>query len=109
MAALPELFHELEAYLEWSLPTERERIAKRVSSPMDEIIDFHAATSARLEEIIEYLNQYHYAEMPEAAQRLCDMALSHVEVCNLVENVQEPGRAEDGRGRQIHHIPVTAS
>ena len=90
MAALPELFHELEAYLEWSLPTERERIAKRVSSPMDEIIDFHAATSARLEEIIEYLNQYHYAEMPEAAQRLCDMALSHVEVCNLVEMYKNP-------------------
>ena len=90
MAALPESFHGLEAYLEWSLPTERERIAKRVSTSMNEIIDFHAAMSERMEEIIEYLNQYHYAEMPEDAQRLCDMALSLVEVCNLVEMYKNP-------------------
>ena len=41
--------------------------------------------SKRLEDIIVYLNQYPYAEMPEDAQRLCDMALSLVEVSNLVE------------------------
>jgi hypothetical protein len=90
MATLPEPFLALEPYIEWSLSTERERIAKRVASSMDEIIQFHNAISLRLEEIIEYLNQYHYAEMPEDAQRLCDMALSLVEVCNLVEMYKNP-------------------
>ena len=90
MAALPEPFRALETYLEWSLPTERERVAKRISSSMDEIIEFYTAISGRLEEIIEYLNQYPYAEMPEDAQRLCDMALSQVEVCNLVEMYKNP-------------------
>lgn len=88
--ALPGPFQALERYLAWSLPTERERIAKRIATPMEEIIEFHGAMSERLEEIIVYLNQYPYAEMPEDAQRLCNMALSQVEVCNLVEMYKNP-------------------
>ena len=90
MARLPEQFQQLEAYLEWSLPTERERIAKRVASSLDEINGFYSAISARMEEIIEYLNQYHYDALPEDAQRLCNMALSLVEVSSLVEMYKNP-------------------
>ena len=92
MAALPEPFLDLEKYLDWSLPTERERIAKRVGSSLDEVHDFYNAMWGRLEEIIGYLNQYPYAEMPEDARRLCNMALSLVEVCNLVEMYKNPAR-----------------
>ena len=87
---LPELFLALEPYLAWSLPSERERIAKRIATPMDEIIEFHGEMSLRLEEIIIYLNQYPYASMPEDAQRLCNMALSLVEISNLVEMYKNP-------------------
>ena len=87
---LPELFLALEPYLAWSLPSERERIAKRIATPMDEIIEFHGEISLRLEEIIIYLNQYPYASMPEDAKRLCDMALSLVEISNLVEMYKNP-------------------
>ncbi len=90
MAMLPQPFNELETYMDWSLPTERERIAKRVESSMEEITEFHTAISKRLEEIIIYLNQYHYDEMPEEAQRLCNLALSLVEICNLVEMYKNP-------------------
>ena len=89
--ALPEPFRALEPYLAWSLQTERERMVRRIATPMEEIIDFHAEMSKRMEDIIVYLNQYPYAEMPEDAQRLCDMALSLVEVCNLVEMYKDPG------------------
>ena len=88
--ALPEPFCDLEPYLAWSLPTERERMVRRLATPMDEVIDFHGEMSKRLEDIIVYLNQYPYAEMPEDARRLCDMALSLVEVCNLVEMYKNP-------------------
>lgn len=88
--ALPESFRALERYLAWALPTERERIARRISTPMEEIIDFHAEMSRRLEEIIVYLNQYPYAAMPEDATRLCNMALSLVEISNLVEMYKNP-------------------
>jgi len=88
--ALPQAFRELEPYLAWAIPTERERIAKRVASPMHEIIEFHGAISQRLEEIIVYLNQYAYAELPADGRRLCDMALSLVEVFPLVEMYKDP-------------------
>ena len=88
--ALPERFSDLEPYLAWSLPSERERMVMREATAMDEIIDFHGEMSKRLEDIIVYLNQYPYAEMPEDAKRLCDMALSLVEVSNLVEMYKNP-------------------
>lgn len=88
--ALPKGFHKLEPYLDWSLATESERIAKRVATPMDEIIEFHAAISQRLEEIIVFLNQYPYDDLPENGRRLCDMALSLVEVAPLVEMYKDP-------------------
>lgn len=90
IGALPEPFRELERYLAWSLPTERERIAKRIATPMAEIIDFHGEMSRRLEEIIVHLNRYPYTEMPDDAQRLCNLALSLVEISNLVEMYKNP-------------------
>ncbi len=88
--ALPKGFRKLEPFLDWSLATETERIAKRVATPMDEIIEFHAAMSQQLEEIIIFLNQYPYDDLPENGQRLCDMALSLVEVAPLVEMYKDP-------------------
>jgi hypothetical protein len=87
---LPEAFGDLEPYLAWSLPTEIERRKQRLSSSMDEIQAFYQAMFARLEDIINYLNQYPYTEMPEDAQRLCDLGLSHVEISNLVEMYKRP-------------------
>ena len=87
---LPAAFRELERYLGWALPSERERMAKRVASPMKEIIEFHSAMSKRLEEIIDYLNQFPYAELGPDARLLCDMALSLVEVSSLVEMYKDP-------------------
>ena len=87
---LPAPFQDLAPYLEWSIATERERMVKREATAMPEIIDFHKQMSARLEEIVTYLNQYPYAEMPDDAQCLCNMALSLVEVCNLVELWKNP-------------------
>ena len=87
---LPEPFNDLAPFLDWSLSTERERMEKRESTPMPEINEFHERMSERLEEIVTYLNQYPYAEMPDDAQCLCNMALSLVEVCNLVELWKNP-------------------
>lgn len=89
-AALPAGFHDLERYLAWALPSERERMTKRVETPMDEIIAFHGAMSQRLEEIIHYLNQFPYAALAPDARLLCDMALSLVEVSSLVEMYKDP-------------------
>lgn len=88
--ALPEGFGELEPYVAWALPTERERIAMREASQMQDIIAFHDAMYARLEAIVEYLGQCPYPDMPNDARRLHDMALSLVEVSGLVEMYKDP-------------------
>lgn len=88
--ALPEPFQDLLPYIGWALSTERERRARRIASSMDEILAFHGAMLARLEEIIHYLNQYPYQDLPEDAVSLCNMGLSHVEISNLVEMYKSP-------------------
>ena len=90
MPVLPEDFKELEPYIGWSLSAERERMAKRESTPMEDITDFYDHIFKHLERIVTYLNQYSYDEMPEDAQNLCNMMLSLVEVCNLVEMYKNP-------------------
>jgi hypothetical protein len=87
---LPEAFRDLEPYVAWSLASERERIAKRTSTPMDEIVEFHGAISNRIEAVIGYLNQYAYDEMPDDGRRLCYLALSLVEISSLVEMYKNP-------------------
>lgn len=89
-AALPAGFGELAPYLMWALPTEAERMAKRVASSLEEINAFYDAISPRMEEIITYLNQYPYTDMPPDARTLSDMALSLVEIAALVEMYKDP-------------------
>src|SRR5512145_1175830 len=55
---LPEPFADLAPYLAWSLPTERERSAKRQASTLAEITAFYQAMLPRMEEVLSYLAQY---------------------------------------------------
>ena len=87
---LPEPFRDLLPYLDWALPHERERKAKRIASTMDQIHAFYDALASRLEAIILFVNQYPYDSMPADARRLADMSLSLIEVCNLVELYKGP-------------------
>jgi hypothetical protein len=73
---LPKLFQDLEPYLTWSLPTERERSAKRQSSTMAEIKAFYDAMLARMEEILPYLAQFPPEHIPADVQRLFFLTLS---------------------------------
>jgi hypothetical protein len=50
---LPEPFQDLEPHLAWSLPTDRERSAKRQSSTMAEINAFYHAMLPRWLIVVE--------------------------------------------------------
>jgi hypothetical protein len=91
---LPQPFQDLEPYLEWSLPTERERSAKRQSSTMAEINTFYDAMLARMEEILPYLAQFPLENIPGDVQRLFFLTLSLAEVAPAVENFGQPSVAE---------------
>lgn len=83
--ALPAQFHDLEPFLGWALPSERERVLRRLAVPVEEVKVFYDALWQRMDDIIGYLNQFPYDAIPEDGRRLRDMALSLVEVSGLVE------------------------
>lgn len=91
---LPEPFQDLTPYLAWSLPTERERSAKRQASAMAEINTFYQAVLPRMEEVLPYLAQYPLENIPEEVQRLFYLALALAEVAPAVENFGQPSVVE---------------
>lgn len=100
----PLPFQDLEAYRDWSLATESERTAKRVSSSMEAIQAFYNALLPRLDSCAAYLDQFPMDDMPPDAQRLLWLTLSLMEVANAVELYKQP---QLGNGFEItRFIPL---
>lgn len=58
-------FSELDHYVSvWGLATIEERIARRATSTIEEMQEFHNALVQRLNEIIKFLNQFPLDEIP---------------------------------------------
>ena len=54
---LPEDFAEFAPWVaEWSIRTEKARAEKRVATPIEQLREFHAALSPRLEAMFQYFN-----------------------------------------------------
>jgi len=88
---LPNQFQNLNSFVEmWALATEQARNTRRRSTAMEEIQEFYEAMLPRMDEIIQYLNQYPLDGFPEDAQRLFYLALSFMEVSPAVELFGEP-------------------
>jgi hypothetical protein len=83
---LPDGFEALEPYVDhWALPSESARIQQRFATSMDAITAYYELMVERIDEILDYLDQFDLDAMPEPEQRLMNMALSLVEVANAVE------------------------
>jgi len=91
---LPGPFVDLTPYLAWSLPTERERSAKRQSSTMAEITAFYQALLPRMDEVLSHLAQFSPERVPADVQRLLYLALALAEVAPAVENYGQPSVVE---------------
>jgi hypothetical protein len=91
---LPEPFADLEPFLGWSLPTEKERQQRRVSSSMGAIQAFYDVILPRMNGIIDYLDQFPLNAMPADARRLLDMAFSLAEIAPAVEQFKQPSVAD---------------
>ncbi len=89
-ALLPDQFEDLERFVDWALPTERERNNKRVSSAMPEIRALYDALLPRARAIIAHLDQFSPAEMPAREARLMNLLLALAEVANAVEIFKQP-------------------
>ncbi len=85
MSTLPSEFADLEPYVDWALPTEPERYAKRLASTMPEIQAFYDAALPRLADAATYLDQFELNALPEDALRLLHLCYSLINISFPVE------------------------
>jgi hypothetical protein len=86
MAQLPNEFADLEPYAEtWCLASEPERYAKRLSSPMADMLAFYDAITPRAEAAMAYLDQFEVHDLPEDATNLLHLIYSMIMVSFPVE------------------------
>ena len=96
MPILPTEFGELEPFAAWSLETEAERYAKRLSSTMDEIQVFYDAAFPRLEDAMAYIDRFELAALPEDASRLLWLCYSLVNASFPAEVWRQPRVPDSG-------------
>jgi hypothetical protein len=90
-ALLPDEFADLEPFAaHWVLPTERERYARRLSTPMEQMQAFYDAAFARAEPAIKYLDQFELDHLTGQARNLLFLLYSLVMVSFPVEVWKQP-------------------
>ena len=90
-AMLPARFSELEPFAPaWCLATETERWSQRHASSMGELTAFYGAFFPRLEEAIEYCNQFPLDDLPDDVTNLLRLVYSLVMVAMAVEIFRQP-------------------
>lgn len=83
---LPAEFADLEPFAAtWSLPTERERFARRLAVSMDEMQKFYDAITSRYEDAMLYCDRFALDELPDDAKNLMHMLYSMIMVSFPVE------------------------
>ena len=96
MTILPAAFADLERFAEWSLATERERYAKRLSSTMDELQAFYDAAFPRLEQGVTYLERVQLDGISDEDKRLLWLFSSLATISFPVEVWRQPRVPDSG-------------
>jgi hypothetical protein len=86
MALLPGEFSDLERFAErWTLATEPERWAQRLSTSMEDLHAFYDASLPRVQAAIAYCDNFALDDLPDEAVRLLQLIYSFVIVSFAVE------------------------
>ena len=96
MPILPTEFGDLEPFADWSLESEAERYAKRLSSTLDELQAFYDAAFPRLEDAMAYIDQFEFTALPTDATRLLWLCYSLVNASFPVEVWRQPRVPDSG-------------
>src|SRR5262245_61704170 len=99
-ALLPAEFAALEPWATtWCLPSEPERWAERLRSPMAALRAFYDAFFPRAEEAIAYCERFPLEDMPADAERLLQLLHSLLMVSYAVEVWKHPEVINSGSAR----------
>ena len=94
---LPTEFADLEPFAaRWSLTTEAERYAERLSSSMDDMQAFYDAAFPRMEAALAYCDQLDIDDLPPEARNLMRLLFSLVTVSFPVEAWKQPHVPDSG-------------
>ncbi|MEV5647216.1 hypothetical protein AB0L57_03095 [Nocardia sp. NPDC052254] len=93
---LPGEFADLEKFSGWILESEPERYRKRLASTMPEMQAVYDALFPRLEEALDYLDQFPLDEMPDDARYLTHLMQSLIMVSFPVEVWKQPRVPDSG-------------
>lgn len=78
-------FPELDEFVNsWGLSTAHERLVRRSNATMDEIRSFYDAITPKLEEVIDFLNEFPIDKIPEEYLALSYTALAVCEIDDAV-------------------------
>jgi hypothetical protein len=94
---LPREFADLEPFATtWSLASEGERYAQRMSSSMAEMQAFYDAAAPRADAAVAYCDRFPLDELPEDALRLLHLVYSLIIVSFPVEVWLQPRVPDSG-------------
>ncbi|MGI8336263.1 hypothetical protein ACRYCC_40505 [Actinomadura scrupuli] len=83
---LPGEFADLEPYAaHWCLPTEAQRYAKRLATPMRDIQAFYDAITPRAEAALAHCDKYPLDDLPEEVLHLMHLLYSMITISFCVE------------------------
>lgn len=90
-AAIPAELTLLTALLgHWALPTEQQRIARRLASSAQDLAKFHDTVLPHLNGLIKILNGYPLDAIPEALKPYGHLALMMAEIDMAVSRFRSP-------------------
>ena len=97
MSLLPAEFADLEPYAaKWCLPTEPERYAVRLATPMPELQQLYDVVEPRAAAAIDYCDRFELNAMPEPARNLMHLLYSFINVSFPVEVWGQPRVPDSG-------------
>jgi len=96
MPAFPDAYAELEPFADWALPSESDRYAKRLATPMSELQAFYDAVFPRLEDSTDYLKGVPLEGISEQDRNLVWLFASLVTVSFPVEVWRQPRVPDSG-------------
>lgn len=89
-SGLPAQFAELEPFAGWILERQDDRYEKRLHSTVDEMQALYDTMFPRLQEVIDYCNQYDVDDLPEPVRKLMFLVFSYIQASFVVEAWRQP-------------------
>ena len=83
---LPPRFAELAPFVaDWALPTEHDRYHRLHRSTLEELRRFYDAMLPRMDEVLDYLDQWSVPALPADARVLYELAMTFAETAHPID------------------------